>query len=156
MAACVSEYTLEVFTLLNAKGKKELIEWCMKEGLIASNYECPKCNKQIRLYERESDVLDGFEWRCRMGMFDHYLAECIWQDSHGKGSFKICCYAVPSTRKRSAFHTVASEQKKQKFRPANIPYRFSPSANRRIFLKKKEERKDVLLELPSKEVCSSE
>ncbi|GFU79938.1 uncharacterized protein TNCV_578181 [Trichonephila clavipes] len=44
MAACVSGYTLEFFTLLNAKGKKELIEWSMKEGLIASSYECPKCN----------------------------------------------------------------------------------------------------------------
>ncbi|GFY16506.1 hypothetical protein TNCV_735351 [Trichonephila clavipes] len=38
------------------------------------------------------------------------------------------------------FHTVASEQKKQKFRPANIPYSISSSANRRIFLKKKERR----------------
>ncbi|GFV68718.1 brkDBD domain-containing protein [Trichonephila clavipes] len=44
MAARVREYTLEFFTWLNAKGKKELIEWCMKEGLIASSYECPKCN----------------------------------------------------------------------------------------------------------------
>ncbi|GFV69031.1 uncharacterized protein TNCV_2928601 [Trichonephila clavipes] len=44
MAACMREYTLEFFTLLNAKGKKELIEWCMKEGLIASSYEYPKCN----------------------------------------------------------------------------------------------------------------
>ncbi|PRD28479.1 UNVERIFIED_CONTAM: hypothetical protein NCL1_32257 [Trichonephila clavipes] len=34
----------QFFTLLNAKGKKELIKWCMKEGLIASSYECPKCN----------------------------------------------------------------------------------------------------------------
>ncbi|GFU18864.1 hypothetical protein TNCV_1085971 [Trichonephila clavipes] len=25
-------------------GKKELIEWCMKERLIASSYECPECN----------------------------------------------------------------------------------------------------------------
>ncbi|GFV77451.1 uncharacterized protein TNCV_1069801 [Trichonephila clavipes] len=30
--------------LKNLLGKKELIEWCMKEGLIASSYECPKCN----------------------------------------------------------------------------------------------------------------
>ncbi|GFV00602.1 uncharacterized protein TNCV_915421 [Trichonephila clavipes] len=44
MAACVRKYTLEFFTLLNAKGKKELIEWYMKEGLIALSYECPKCN----------------------------------------------------------------------------------------------------------------
>ncbi|GFX46827.1 uncharacterized protein TNCV_4039731 [Trichonephila clavipes] len=65
MAALVSEYTLEFFTLLNARAKKELIEWCMKEGLIASSYECPKCNEQMGLNERKSVVLDGFEWRCR-------------------------------------------------------------------------------------------
>ncbi|GFW68328.1 uncharacterized protein TNCV_2263181 [Trichonephila clavipes] len=65
MAALVSEYTLEFFTLLNARSKKELIEWCMKEGLIASSYECPKCNEQMGLNERKSVVLDGFEWRCR-------------------------------------------------------------------------------------------
>ncbi|GFX12288.1 hypothetical protein TNCV_63341 [Trichonephila clavipes] len=52
MAALVSEYTLEFFTLLNARGKKEFIEWCMKEGLIASSYECPKCNEQMGLNER--------------------------------------------------------------------------------------------------------
>ncbi|GFU45084.1 uncharacterized protein TNCV_4235621 [Trichonephila clavipes] len=47
------------------RGKKELIEWCMKEGLIASSYECPKCNEQMGLNERKSVVLDGFECRCR-------------------------------------------------------------------------------------------
>ncbi|GFY09022.1 uncharacterized protein TNCV_4662131 [Trichonephila clavipes] len=86
MAALVSEYTLEFFTLLNARGKKELIEWCMKEGIIASSYECPKCNEQMGLNERKSVVLDGFEWRCRKkshaeGMFDHYLAEYLWRRS---------------------------------------------------------------------------
>ncbi|GFV00983.1 uncharacterized protein TNCV_2584551 [Trichonephila clavipes] len=65
MAALVSEYTLEFFTLLNARSKKELIEWCMKEGLIASIYECPKCNEQMGLNERKRVVLDGFEFRCR-------------------------------------------------------------------------------------------
>ncbi|GFS54720.1 uncharacterized protein TNCV_2749751 [Trichonephila clavipes] len=65
MAALVSEYTLDFFTLLNARGKKELIEWCMKEGLIASSYECPKCNEQMGLNERKSVVLDELEWRCR-------------------------------------------------------------------------------------------
>ncbi|GFT29343.1 hypothetical protein TNCV_757041 [Trichonephila clavipes] len=29
-------------------GKKELIEWCMKDGLIASINEYPKCNEIIR------------------------------------------------------------------------------------------------------------
>ncbi|GFW56100.1 transposable element Tcb1 transposase [Trichonephila clavipes] len=67
MAALVSEYTLEFFTLLNARSKKELIEreWCMKEVLIVSSYECPECNEQMGLNERKSVVLDGFEWRCR-------------------------------------------------------------------------------------------
>ncbi|GFV21999.1 uncharacterized protein TNCV_4526851 [Trichonephila clavipes] len=49
------------------------------------------------------------------------------------------------------FHTVASELKKQKFRPANIPYSISWSANGRIFLKKKEKTSCLL---SSKEVCS--
>ncbi|GFT13079.1 HTH_Tnp_Tc3_2 domain-containing protein [Trichonephila clavipes] len=35
------------------------------KGLIASSYECPKCNEQMGLNERKSVVLDGFEWRCR-------------------------------------------------------------------------------------------
>ncbi|GFU57498.1 uncharacterized protein TNCV_3636621 [Trichonephila clavipes] len=65
MAACMSEYTLEFFTLLNAKGKKELIEWGMKEGLIVSSYECPKCNERMGLYDQKSVDLDGFEWRCQ-------------------------------------------------------------------------------------------
>ncbi|GFV52995.1 hypothetical protein TNCV_2876611 [Trichonephila clavipes] len=38
------------------------------------------------------------------------------------------------------FHTVASQQKKQKFRQANIPYSISLSAYRCIYLKKKEKR----------------
>ncbi|GFX54682.1 hypothetical protein TNCV_3632391 [Trichonephila clavipes] len=33
--------------------------------IIASSYECPKCNEQMGLNERKSVVLDGFEWRCR-------------------------------------------------------------------------------------------
>ncbi|GFS89607.1 hypothetical protein TNCV_3786861 [Trichonephila clavipes] len=37
----------------------------MKEGLIALNYECSKCNERMGLYERKSAVLDGdFEWVC--------------------------------------------------------------------------------------------
>ncbi|GFV66642.1 hypothetical protein TNCV_2594631 [Trichonephila clavipes] len=40
----------------------------MKEGLIASSYECPKCNEQMGLSEPKSVVLDGFEWRCRKKM----------------------------------------------------------------------------------------
>ncbi|GFW90007.1 uncharacterized protein TNCV_2172021 [Trichonephila clavipes] len=75
MVAYVRESTLEFFTLLNAKGKKELIEWCMKEGLIAWSYECPKCNDQhdvtwsaIKRFLRNR----ASHAEC---MFDHYLAE---------------------------------------------------------------------------------
>ncbi|GFU15985.1 transposon Tf2-9 polyprotein [Trichonephila clavipes] len=49
----------------------------MKEGLIASSYECPKCNEQMGLNERKSVVLDGFEWRCqkkRTKVFKHTKA----------------------------------------------------------------------------------
>ncbi|GFV06439.1 uncharacterized protein TNCV_2947621 [Trichonephila clavipes] len=82
MAALVSEYTLEFFTLLNARSKKELIEWCMKEGLIASSYECPKCNEQMGLNERKSVVLDGFEWRYRKkGVNTHDVCRSIRQNS---------------------------------------------------------------------------
>ncbi|GFV25271.1 uncharacterized protein TNCV_3726431 [Trichonephila clavipes] len=82
MAALDSEYTLEFFMLLDARGKKELIEWCMKEGLIASSYECPKCNEQMGLNERKSVVLNGdVEKSHAEGMFDHYLAEYLWRRS---------------------------------------------------------------------------
>ncbi|GFX97427.1 uncharacterized protein TNCV_1077981 [Trichonephila clavipes] len=37
----------------------------MKEGLILSRYECPKCKKDMRLVERKGTI-DGFEWRCRV------------------------------------------------------------------------------------------
>ncbi|GFU89024.1 uncharacterized protein TNCV_2894721 [Trichonephila clavipes] len=91
MAALVSEYTLEFFTLLNARGKKELIEWCMKEGLIASSYECPKCNEQMGLNERKSVVLDGFEWRCRKkGVNTHDIQnqDSIWILTDSKSSIQ--------------------------------------------------------------------
>ncbi|GFX94809.1 hypothetical protein TNCV_2378821 [Trichonephila clavipes] len=37
----------------------------------------------MRLYKRKSAVLEGFKWRCRMGMLGHYLAEYVWRCSHG-------------------------------------------------------------------------
>ncbi|GFU59700.1 uncharacterized protein TNCV_3186651 [Trichonephila clavipes] len=37
----------------------------MKEGLIPSRYECPKCKKDMRMVERKGTI-DGFEWRCRV------------------------------------------------------------------------------------------
>ncbi|GFY00115.1 hypothetical protein TNCV_1342131 [Trichonephila clavipes] len=34
------------------------------------------------IYKRKSAVLDGFERRFQMGMFNHYLAEYLWPRSH--------------------------------------------------------------------------
>ncbi|GFS99598.1 uncharacterized protein TNCV_167241 [Trichonephila clavipes] len=62
-------------TKLTSFGKKELIEWCMKEGLIASSYECPKCNDQHDV--TWSAIKRFLRNRASHGkcMFDHYLAE---------------------------------------------------------------------------------
>ncbi|GFU18327.1 intraflagellar transport protein 81 homolog [Trichonephila clavipes] len=86
------------FVCRSVRKGKELTEWCMKEGLIASSYECPKCNEKMGLYKWKSVVLEGFEWICRKkganthavrnhtshaeSMSDHYLAEYIWRRSH--------------------------------------------------------------------------
>ncbi|GFT11677.1 hypothetical protein TNCV_264671 [Trichonephila clavipes] len=36
------------FALLPVPGKKAVLEWCMKEGLIGSSYVCPKCGKKVQ------------------------------------------------------------------------------------------------------------
>ncbi|GFX56792.1 hypothetical protein TNCV_495401 [Trichonephila clavipes] len=38
--------------MLPVRGKKAVLEWCMKEGLIRSSYGCPKCGKSMELRER--------------------------------------------------------------------------------------------------------
>ncbi|GFS52340.1 uncharacterized protein TNCV_4850541 [Trichonephila clavipes] len=54
----------------------------MKEGLIASSFECPKCNEKMGLNERKSVVLDGFEWRCRKkGVNTHDVCRSIRKNS---------------------------------------------------------------------------
>ncbi|GFW16651.1 hypothetical protein TNCV_2352731 [Trichonephila clavipes] len=40
------------FAMLPVLGKKAVLEWCMKEGLIGSSYACPKCGKSMQLRER--------------------------------------------------------------------------------------------------------
>ncbi|GFV89376.1 hypothetical protein TNCV_4151951 [Trichonephila clavipes] len=55
-----SEATTCFFVLLGTKGKKETLEWCMKANLIASRYECPRCEKEMRLQKRKGTV-DGYE-----------------------------------------------------------------------------------------------
>ncbi|GFX41352.1 hypothetical protein TNCV_1654351 [Trichonephila clavipes] len=38
--------------MLPVLGKKAVLEWCMKEGLIGSSYVCPKCGESMELRER--------------------------------------------------------------------------------------------------------
>ena len=57
-------YTIAFFTNLELLGNKAVLEWCMKEGLIAKRVECPKCGCEMQLSEK-SGKTDGYEWRCR-------------------------------------------------------------------------------------------
>ncbi|GFY01406.1 hypothetical protein TNCV_850141 [Trichonephila clavipes] len=84
-----------------------MIEWCMKEGLIALNYECSKCNERMGLYERKSAVLDGdFEWVCStitsQNIYGRTPMIILLTMRPSRLFVKIHCHAVASTRKRSA------------------------------------------------------
>ncbi|GFV32225.1 uncharacterized protein TNCV_1675131 [Trichonephila clavipes] len=75
------EYSERFFAMLPVFGKKAVLEWCMKEGLIASSYVCPKCGKPMELRERTGKSLnDGFEWMCRnqygVKEENHCFSEC--------------------------------------------------------------------------------
>ncbi|GFW78669.1 transposable element Tcb1 transposase [Trichonephila clavipes] len=78
----------------------------MKEGLIALNYECSKCNKRMGLYERKSAVLDGdFEWVCSTITSQNIYGRTpmiLLTMRPSRLFVKIRCHAVASTRKRSA------------------------------------------------------
>ncbi|GFU78780.1 uncharacterized protein TNCV_4791661 [Trichonephila clavipes] len=60
-----SKATTGFLVLLGEQGNQAVLDWVMKEGLIPSRYECPKCKKDMRLVERKGTI-DGFEWRCRV------------------------------------------------------------------------------------------
>ncbi|GFT75277.1 uncharacterized protein TNCV_950951 [Trichonephila clavipes] len=74
------------------RGKKELIERMVYEKeLIASSYECPKCNEQMRLNERKSVVLDGFERRCRKkGVNTHDTRRVAGQVDRSECAIRNC------------------------------------------------------------------
>ncbi|GFV18614.1 hypothetical protein TNCV_2872451 [Trichonephila clavipes] len=42
--------------MLPVLGKKAVLEWCMKEGLIGLSYVCPKCGKSMELRERTGSM----------------------------------------------------------------------------------------------------
>ncbi|GFW29914.1 hypothetical protein TNCV_4999541 [Trichonephila clavipes] len=46
--------------MLPVLGKKAVLEWCMKEGMIGSSYVCPKCGKSTELRERTVYALETY------------------------------------------------------------------------------------------------
>ncbi|GFU54343.1 hypothetical protein TNCV_577081 [Trichonephila clavipes] len=78
----------------------------MKEGLIALNYECSKCNERMGLYERKSAVSDGdFEWVCSTITLQNIYGRTpmiLLTMRPSRLFVKIRCHAVASTRKRGS------------------------------------------------------
>ncbi|GFV69986.1 uncharacterized protein TNCV_249011 [Trichonephila clavipes] len=78
-----SEATTGFLVLLGEQGNKAVLSWVMKEGLISSRYECPKCKKDMLLVERKGTI-DGFEWCCRVQSKEnpHFVCrsvrKCMW------------------------------------------------------------------------------
>ncbi|GFW55468.1 uncharacterized protein TNCV_118521 [Trichonephila clavipes] len=74
------------FVVLPVFRKKSVLEWCMKEGLIASSYICSKCGKPMELRERTGKKLnDGFEELCRnqtsVKKEDHHISRSVRKGS---------------------------------------------------------------------------
>ncbi|GFW69331.1 hypothetical protein TNCV_486801 [Trichonephila clavipes] len=63
MSSRMEHLTISFFAVLEERGQKNLLEWCMRENLISSRYECPKCGKNMVMRERKGTI-DGYEWRC--------------------------------------------------------------------------------------------
>lgn len=58
-----SNCTYMFFIRLAFDGLKELVNWCMNVGLIASTYECPNCGRNMNLYDQK-ETTTRYEWRC--------------------------------------------------------------------------------------------
>ncbi|GFU76599.1 uncharacterized protein TNCV_1940871 [Trichonephila clavipes] len=58
--------------MLPVLGKKAVLEWCMKEGLIGSLYVCPKCGKSRELRERTAVVSNTITSRKRLPCHDEF------------------------------------------------------------------------------------
>ncbi|GFW64467.1 uncharacterized protein TNCV_813021 [Trichonephila clavipes] len=86
-----SEATTGFFLLLGQQGNKAVLDWVMKEGLIPSRYECPKCKKDMRLVERKGTI-DGFEWCCRVQSKEnpHFVCRSVRKGTWFSDSLSIC------------------------------------------------------------------
>ncbi|PRD34442.1 UNVERIFIED_CONTAM: hypothetical protein NCL1_14598 [Trichonephila clavipes] len=71
----------------------------MKEGLIPSRYECPKCKKDMRLVERKGTI-DGFEWLCRVqsNKNPHFVRQCVRTGTWFSDSRLSICVILRLTR----------------------------------------------------------
>ncbi|GFU61463.1 uncharacterized protein TNCV_2287631 [Trichonephila clavipes] len=107
----------------------------MKEGLIALNYECSKCNERMGLYERKSAVLDGdFEWVCSTLTSQNIYGRTpmiLLTMRPSRLFVKIRCHAVASTRKRSADCAARATFGSDSIRTLDLPLPLFPSKLRR-------------------------
>ncbi|GFY13625.1 uncharacterized protein TNCV_4959951 [Trichonephila clavipes] len=94
-----SEATTGFFLLLGKQGNKAVLDWVMKEGLIPSRYECPKCKKDMRLVERKGTI-DGFEWRCRVQSKEnpHFVCRSVRKGTWFSDSRLSICVNLRLTR----------------------------------------------------------
>ncbi|GFT72148.1 uncharacterized protein TNCV_2272451 [Trichonephila clavipes] len=94
-----SEATTGFFLLLGQQGNKAVLDWVMKEGLIPSRYECPKCKKDMRLVERKGTI-DGLEWRCRVQSKEnsHFVCRSVRKGTWFSDSRLSICVILRLTR----------------------------------------------------------
>ncbi|GFT90714.1 mitotic-spindle organizing protein 2A [Trichonephila clavipes] len=60
MSSRMEHLTISFFAVLEERGQMNLLEWCMRENLISSRYECPKWGKNMVMRERKGTI-DGYE-----------------------------------------------------------------------------------------------
>ena len=52
-------YDLRFLFGLSLRGKWDVIHFCREKGRISSEYECPDCDREMRLVEYKK-VVDGY------------------------------------------------------------------------------------------------
>ncbi|GFX42215.1 5'-AMP-activated protein kinase subunit beta-1 [Trichonephila clavipes] len=88
--------------MLPVLGKKAVLEWCMKEGLIGSLYVCPKCGKSMELRERTGKKI------CHV----LYINACCTENINCKYYFEVFLNVTmgnSSSNKRDRAHSSDSE-----------------------------------------------
>lgn len=57
-------YQMYVESLKESVSNRNVIDWCMKAGLLTNSYECPACKASMYLKQRKEST-DKWEWACR-------------------------------------------------------------------------------------------